>query len=196
MVKRYQIGILAPVIAFVSIAASIIMSPWFDWTQHDLSHLGMYENGSAAAIIFNGGLMATGVLMLIFFIGYTRSVDETSIQLLMLPFIIAMASLTLIGVFPAGSGPVHFIASLGFLLSFPFAMSIVGISWIRIESRRVFAAASLVVGILLLLMWILVLISPSFTFGAAIPETLTAVSAAIWLWLAWSRYMVRRTPPA
>lgn len=185
---------LAPVVAFVSIVISIVMSPWFDWALHDLSHLGMYENGFATALIFNGGLIVTGLLMLIFLIGYARNIDDSSKRLLMLPFVIAMASLALIGVFPVGSSPIHFIASLGFLLSFPFAMSIVGIYWIRILDRRVFAAASLAVGILLLLMWVLIMISPSFTFGVAIPEVLTAVSAAVWLWLAWSRYMVRRTP--
>jgi hypothetical membrane protein len=148
MLTRNYLGFLAPLIAFGSILVSITTSPWFDWAIHDLSHLGMYENGFAAALIFNGGLIVTGIMMVV-----------------------------------------------GFLLSFPVAMCIVGISWVRYQNRSIFALVSLVVGSSLILMWVMYLGGTSIFLGAAIPETLTAIAAAVWLWLSWSRFREVTTPP-
>lgn len=193
MPTRNYLGIVALLIAFGSILVSIAISPWFDWAVHDLSHLGIYENGLAAALIFNGGLIVTGVIMVIFLFDYAHRIGDPSSRLMLLPFVMAMVSLTLVGLFPAGSSPIHFLASLGFLLSFPVAMCIVGISWVRFQNRMVFAVASMVVGSSLILMWMAYLLGTSFFVGAAIPETLTAVTAAIWLWLAWARFRTVET---
>ena len=61
-------GVIAPVCALVSVGISIILSPWFSWTDNALSDLGV----SPVAPIFNGGLILTGILLSLFAIAVAR----------------------------------------------------------------------------------------------------------------------------
>jgi hypothetical membrane protein len=61
-------GALAPICAFLAIGISVALSPWFSWTNHTISDLGVSE----VAYIFNLGLILTGIFLLIFAIAYIR----------------------------------------------------------------------------------------------------------------------------
>lgn len=70
------IGVLAPLVAFLSIGISIALSPWFSWDNHALSDLGV----SPVAPIFNVGLMVTGILLAIFAIAFARTVRDNTLM--------------------------------------------------------------------------------------------------------------------
>ena len=56
-------GILSPIIGALMIALSIQSSPWFNWSDYALSHLGARGFGS---VLFNGGLPMTGAVLMMF----------------------------------------------------------------------------------------------------------------------------------
>lgn len=61
-------GVLAPLCAVTFIGTSILLSPWFSWTDNALSDLGI----SPVAPLFNSGLIITGFLVLILSITFAR----------------------------------------------------------------------------------------------------------------------------
>ena len=58
-------GVFGPLLVYVSIALSLVLSPWFNWEINALSDLG-HAVTSDAASIFNLGLMLSGFLMMIY----------------------------------------------------------------------------------------------------------------------------------
>ena len=62
--------VLAAIIALSAIGISLLISPWFSWESNALSDLGNYTNGTIAALVFNFGLIAAGICMLIFSLGF------------------------------------------------------------------------------------------------------------------------------
>ena len=70
MPKSNMRGFFAPLIALVAIALSIAISPGFSWFENALSDLGHYTRTDLgnfqliSAIVFNSGLVITGLLEL------------------------------------------------------------------------------------------------------------------------------------
>ena len=62
-------GMFIPVVIFTSLSVSIASSPWFTWTQHALSDLGIQENTAA---LFNYGMIFGGILALVFSFGLMK----------------------------------------------------------------------------------------------------------------------------
>ncbi len=62
-------GIFIPVVIFTCLWLSIASSPWFTWTQHALSDLGIQANTAA---LFNYGMILGGILTLIFSLGLIK----------------------------------------------------------------------------------------------------------------------------
>ena len=58
-------GVFGPLLVYVSIAVSLIISPWFSWETNALSDLGNAITSDAAAI-FNLGLLLSGFLLMIY----------------------------------------------------------------------------------------------------------------------------------
>ncbi|MFW9810621.1 MAG: DUF998 domain-containing protein, partial [Candidatus Thorarchaeota archaeon] len=93
------LGIISPLVALSTIAIAIILSlSWFTWEGNALSDLGNYDNGIPAAIIFNSGLVVTGLLLLIFTYSFVRSLSDLPTKIGMIPFFIALIFLILIGI--------------------------------------------------------------------------------------------------
>jgi len=63
-------GIVSQLVGLVVLLMVISSSPWFSWTESNLSVLGI--NGSATTL-FNSGLILIGFLSLIFAIGLRKN---------------------------------------------------------------------------------------------------------------------------
>ena len=195
MPRYTKIGFFAPFIALFTIALAIILSPGFDWLTNALSDLGHYTRTDlgpyklVGAIVFNSGLILTGVLLLLYAIWFFRWTKDIPTKIGVVPLIIALCFLIAIGVFSedvgaaiiAGSS-IHYWVSVGFFLTFPFAMWIVGVSWLRYPELRWFSVVSLLVPFISVFMWADYLNGTSI-WQQAVPEIVTAFSAIVWLWI-------------
>ena len=182
------IGFFAPFIALIGIMVSIAISPNFTWWGNALSDLGHYTRTDLgdlqlfSAIIFNTGLIVTGLMMLYFSISFIRKLGDDITKIGLLIFVASCIFLIAIGVFSENFSPTHFYVSVGFFLTFPFAMWAVMLSWLRFPNLRWFAVVSLVIPFVSLLMWT-DLGMGSIWVGVAIPEIVTALSAIVWVWI-------------
>lgn len=184
------LGIIGPLVALAAIAIAIMLSlSWFTWDGNALSDLGNYDNGILAAIIFNVGLVLTGILLLIFTYCFTKSITDLPTKIGVLPFFIALGFLIAIGVFSENAGVIHFYVSVGFFASFPFAMWFVGIGLLRFRKLWWFSLISIILPFFSIYMWTSWFggMFPFWT-GNAIPEITTAMTGIGWLWVIWLLY--------
>jgi len=163
-------GMLLPVVVFTSIGFALLRSPWFRWTQHALSDLGVE---SATATLFNSSMILGGFLAFIFSLGLMRTLsNKTGAYLLCL----SSFALIGIGVFPETVFTLHFIVSTAFFVLLTISLLIIGLKIKQDQFERnmgVLATLFAVVAIcstILLVPW----------EGIAIPETLACFPAFIW----------------
>lgn len=130
-------ALLAPVIAFGAIAASVWLSPWFDAVKHPLSDLGgvpghadIWGSRGAAGVIFNGGLVAAGSLGLVLAVYLSRIVGGSrpgrAGAWLLGADVLALAA---VGALPETTGAAHTVASYVFFLLMPFALVPLGLAF-------------------------------------------------------------------
>ncbi len=163
-------GVAAPVVALSCIFLAVSLSPWFSWTANALSDLGV----GGAAWVFNSGLMAGGILTMVFASGLLvafrgRALGRVGAVLL---FFDAVA-LFGIGLFSEAAGAIHGYFSVAFFVLLPLALFLLGASMVRAGSRK-FGFFTLSAGILAVLPW---------TFGwdgVAVPEAISALAASVW----------------
>ena len=188
-------GLIAPLIALMCIAISILLSPNFSWVENALSDLGHWTrtdidpNPFVRALIFNLGLISTGVLLIIITLVFMRELDDKLTIVALFPFLLAAGFLALIGLFSEdtlvhiGDDSLHYIASLGFFITFPIAMWFMGISWLRFPRVRWFSIVSLLLPCVSIYLWWGTYRNIFPWTGVAIPEFLTALTAITWFWL-------------
>ncbi len=162
-------GILAPIVALVFIGASIMMHPEFNFPDYALSHLGALDTPDH--IIYNVGMVLTGLMGMLFSCGVPRLVNTKIGILGILVFAAGFFSLALVGVFPGGTSP-HNTVSMAF-----FTLSTFGILILALD--QLLKTATRAWGILLLALIALGLVSATLVgkvphLGAAIPETIGA----------------------
>ncbi len=180
-------GFIGPLVALGAITVAIALSPWFTWPGNALSDLGCYANGLPAAIVFNTGLILTGLLVLPFVYSLIRSVTDKWTKVGLIPYFMALLFLIAIGVLSEDFGRIHFYVSLGFFASFPWSMWAIGINWsIRFKELRWFGLLSIPLPLLSIYMWG-GWYGGLFPFwsGNSIPEITTGMSAIGWLWAVW-----------
>jgi hypothetical membrane protein len=136
-------GVFAPIVAFSCIAFAIYYSPWFTWTGNWLSDLGgmpgeepIWAARGVASIVFNIGLIITGVLGIIF--AYTvrkLPMFNTFLGRIGTNFLLlnTIAQCT-IGIFPETTGHPHTAASLAFF--FLIFMSLLPIGTVIRKTNR------------------------------------------------------------
>lgn len=182
--RKSMVGLFGPLVAVAAILTAIALSPWFTWEGNALSDLGRYANGLPAAIVFDAGLVLTGVMMLLFTIWFIQKVSDVFTKIGLVPYVVATIFLTLIGVFSEDFGHIHFIVSVGFFASFPFAMWMVGIGFLRYSHLRWFSVVSIILPFFSLYVWVGYYggLFPFLT-GVAIPEFTTALTAIAWVWI-------------
>ena len=164
-------GVAAPAVAFSCIFLAISMSPWFSWSANALSDLGVGES----ALVFNSGLMAGGILTMVFAAGLFvtfrgRALGRVGAVLL---FFDAVA-LFGIGLFSEAAGEIHSYFSVTFFVLFPISLFLLGAGAVMVGSKK-FGSFTIVDGVLAVIPWV-------FSWdGVAIPEAISALVASIWI---------------
>jgi hypothetical membrane protein len=134
------IGILAPIAAWISITVAIIMSPWFSFTENYLSDLGgspdsdrLWDTHGYASLIFNFGLVAAGILGLVFSVGIRRYKMFRTPPGNIGTVIMMLVSIALVGIglFSETTGVIHTFFSVVFFVLVGVALLFLGIDQLR-----------------------------------------------------------------
>ena len=173
-------GILIPIVLFLSLACALSYSPWFNWTQHALSDLGI---SGVSSFFFNSGMVICGILAFIFSLGLSRIlVNKIGVYLLC----ISSLAMIGIGIFPETIGGLHFVVSATSFMLLTVSLLIVGLTITRNKTERpigilvfVFIVPALIGSLILL---------PSLK-GIAISETLVWFPAFFWMMIYGLRMM-------
>lgn len=164
------LGLVAPLLAIAFIAASIALSPWFNWGTDALSDLGHSVN-SKVAPLFNFGLLLSGFLTITFAVTNFRNHAKYTSYFLTL---VGLA-LQLVATFDEVYKPLHFQVSVLFFVALGFA----SICYF-IEKRSVLALSALIIGSV---SWILYGLE-IYTAGIAVPEIVSSMATVTWVMLA------------
>jgi len=166
-------GIASQLVGATVVLVVISGSPWFSWTENDLSILGV--EGSAAAV-FNWGLILTGLLSLIFAIGLWKSLIRSRAGYFgMASLILGSISISAVGVFPRTINLPHDSASIAFFVLITMALVLVGVAAI-VTSQIVWGVLSLAAGALMLVFMLV----PWPWSGGAIEQLLSCLPWALW----------------
>jgi hypothetical membrane protein len=117
-------GIASQLIALTMILVVTVNSPWFSWTEYNISVLGV--EGSMKTL-FNWGLILTGLLSLIFAIGLRKNLLLSRPgQYGVISLIIGSMGVATIGIFPRSIDLPHDVASVVFFLFLILAFLLIG----------------------------------------------------------------------
>jgi hypothetical membrane protein len=171
-------GVLAPVIGFMCVLFAVASYSQFSWFDNALSDLGVV--GGVTAVLFNFGLIVSGVLTFVFGLGLFaflhKKVPGVAGALI---FILDAWALTLIGIFPESARPMHYYASVAFFALFPVSMFLICAEFLS-SSRIKMGLLTFITATFAAIVWII-----QFTVtpvpGVAIPETLSALAASAWV---------------
>jgi hypothetical membrane protein len=171
-------GVLAPIIAFAFVLSAIASHSQFSWLDNALSDLGVVEG--ATAILFNLGLILSGVLTLIFGLGLFMLLRNKVLGFAgTLILAVGALALALIGIFPESVRPMHYYASVSFFALFPISMLLICAEFLS-SSRTKMGLFTFVTAGFAAIVW-----TVQFTVrpvpGVAIPETLSALAALAWI---------------
>lgn len=171
-------GIVGPFYAFLSIMIAILFSyQWFTWTGNALSDLGHPLLHPTSALIFNSGLIIGGIVTIFFVLGLAMNVRKNIIALVGTGMLlVATLALICVGVFNETFSPWHFIFSVTLFASMAFTLLIFGAAMAINKPTRWFGITTLLLGVVAASPWLLM----SWAH-AAIPETISAVTAYVWI---------------
>ncbi|TFG10594.1 DUF998 domain-containing protein [Candidatus Thorarchaeota archaeon] len=181
--RMLLLGIVGPLVSLLCIALAIPLSPWFTWFGNALSDLGNYNNGFAVAILFNSGLIISGLSCFLFTIWFLTKTRSIALRFGMIVFAISNVFLILIGIFSENAGSIHFTVSVGFFATFPFAMWIAAADFLRFKETRLYSIPSIVLPFASIYLWYITFTDSAPWTGVAIPEIVTALTAILWLYL-------------
>jgi hypothetical membrane protein len=170
-------GFLAPVLAFAFILLAVASHPQFSWLDNALSDLGVVSG--VTAVLFNSGLIGSGILCFIFATGLFVFLGERALGRTG-AFVLVLASLALvaIGVFPESVRSVHYFVSVAFFVLLPVSMLfIVGAFWLMGQVRM--AVLTFLAAVVAAAPWVL-LFSVRYVSGVAIPEFVSGLAGAVW----------------
>jgi len=170
-------GVLAPFFAFALIFLAVASYPQFSWLDNALSDLGVVP--SVTAVLFNCGLIVSGVLCFIFATGVFAFLGVKTVGRVG-AFFLVLASLALvaIGIFSESFGSVHFFVSVAFFVFLPVSMIVVvGAFWLMRQVRM--AVFTLLTAVAAAAPWIL-LVLVRYVSGVAVPEVVSAFAGSVW----------------
>jgi len=174
-------GILGVVVAYSAIALSIHLSPWFSWTDHALSDLGARPPSD---IVYNVGLMASSIPLLILGIGFWRLFRDPSGRAGAILYGMCTISLFLVGYFPTPAGKIHSYASLAFFAFLSLSLLAFALSGFRTKRARLGCFALLLAAVSIGV-WVATVAVAAFRLlpwkGVAIPEIVAALSMTAWI---------------
>jgi len=173
-------GILIPIVIFTGIALAMIHSPWFEWTEHALSDLGI---DGISAFFFNNGMIIGGILTFIFSLGLMRFLSNKTGA-----YILCASSLALIGIglIPETIFYLHFFTSSSFFILLTLSFLIIGLTTKKNQFEKS-------MGVLATVFAFLAIISIVFIIpwnGIAIPESLSCFPAFIWCMITGTKMVI------
>jgi len=177
MPRGNMIGFIGPLISFSCILVATLILSGFDWTSNALSDLGSWFRTDlgdlqiVSAILFNGGLIVTGLMILYFVIWLMMQTSDLPSKIAFLFFAGSAVLLTGIGVFSEDFSFFHFWTAVPFFLSIPVVLGLTGLVWIRVSEMRMYA----IILIILSLTSLVILFRPWFSLSLAVFETLEAI---------------------
>ncbi|MFW9957998.1 MAG: DUF998 domain-containing protein [Candidatus Odinarchaeota archaeon] len=172
-----MIGIVGPLISFICILISTLILSGFDWASNALSDLGSWfrtDLGNlqiVSAIVFNGGLIVTGLMIFYFIIWLVKQINDLPSKIVLLFFAGSAILLAGIGVFSEDFSFFHFWTAVPFFFSIPIALGLVGLVWIRLSEMRVPG----IVLFILSLMSVLIMFQGWMSLSIAVFETIEAI---------------------
>ena len=179
-------GIITPILAFISISLAIGSFPQFNWMNNALSDLGIVPG--VTSVVFNCGLMASGVMGFIFATGLFMLLKKSVVgSTATVVFALATIALISVGVFPESVRPVHYLVSVAFFVLLPISLIVVtGAFWLAGQVRM--AIFTLTTAFATAIPWILHF-SIHYVAGVAIPEIISALAVSIWVLVASSKML-------
>jgi hypothetical membrane protein len=176
-------GVVAVVVTIGSILAATVVSPGFSWQSNALSNLGVTstEVGTQTTVVlFNGGLVAGGVVGVVFGYALLRAATTRAEYAVIGLLAITLALMALVGVFPQGTGP-HFPVAGGFYLMISVSLWADALVRWR-EGTRAWTITSGLAGTANIAAW-LVWIAAGAPWGVAVPEMIGALIFGGWVCL-------------
>jgi len=166
--RKYALfGIIGPSLAYLFIAVSILLSPWFSWESNALSDLG-HAVRSDAAPLYNFGLLIGGFFVMIYAVTAFSAHAKYSSYCLLIPALF----LQLVATFDEVYGFIHFLVSILLFVSFGFASIVYAV-----EKKSILALSAFAVGFLT---WTLYG-AGVYIAGVAVPETISSVAVTSWV---------------
>jgi hypothetical membrane protein len=171
-------GFLAPVFAFALIFSAIISYPQFSWVDNALSDLGVVAG--ITAVLFNSGLIISGVLCFVFTTGLFVFLKERTVgRVGAFGFALGSLALFAMGVFPENVPPVHYFVSVMFFVLLPESMLVIAEAfWLRYQVWM--AVFTLLVAVAAAAPWVLYF-SIHYVSGVAVPEAVSAFAGSMWV---------------
>ncbi|MDH4221891.1 MAG: DUF998 domain-containing protein [Candidatus Bathyarchaeota archaeon] len=168
--RKYALfGVVGPLVAYLFIGVSIVLSPWFSWWSNALSDLGHFVDSDVASL-YNFGLLLAGFFIIIYSITAFRNHAKYSSCCLLVSALI----LQLVATFDEVYGSLHVIVSILLFVSLGLASIVYAV-----ERKSVLALAAFVIG---LGSWILYW-AGMYSAGVAVPETISSVVTVSWVML-------------
>lgn len=172
-------GVFGPLLVYISILLSLVLSPWFSWESNALSDLGRAVTSDAAPI-FNLGLLLAGFLMMIYALTvFQKHAKYSSFCLLVSTFLVQ-----LLAVFNEVYGSLHYVVAVPHFVM----LSLTSIVY-TVEKR---SAVALSTFIIVMFSWLLYGLN-IFNIGIAVPET---VSKLVLAWIMYSAIKIYISKPA
>ena len=154
-------GIFGPILVYVSIGISLVLSPWFSWESNALSDLGHAVNSNVASI-FNFGLLLAGFFLMI----YAATVFKKHARYSSFCLLVSTFLVQLLAAFNEVYGSLHYAVAVPHFVM----LSLTSIVY-TIEKR---SAIALITFIIVLGSWILYGLN-IFNIGIAVPETISKI---------------------
>ena len=185
MPKGNLIGFIGPMISFITIAASISILPGFSWSDNPLSDLGSWfrsdlgELQFVSAVLFNGGLIITGLMVLYFIIWLIKQIGDTPSKVALSIFACTSILLAGIGIFSEDYHLGHIFTAVPFFLLIPIALGAIGVVWFRLSEMRFLGIVSIILCTISLLIMFQLAVT---TLSTAVFEILEAIVVMGWVW--------------
>ena len=183
-------GIASQLIGLTALLVAVSAFSWFSWTENYVSVLGV--EGSAT-VLFNCGLILSGVFSLIFAIGLgsnlISSLSSRLGRLGVTSLILGSIALSAMGIFPRSIEWLHNSASIVFLWSIALALILIGVAVIM-ESHRSWGWLSLSAGVLVVVFQLI----PWPWSGGAIQQLLSCLPWSLWT-IVFSAVLLTRDGP-
>jgi hypothetical membrane protein len=163
------LGVIGPLLIYITIIFSVILSPWFNWETNTLSDLGNSLH-SEVAPLFNVGLLLAGFFLMIYSLTvFKKHAKYSSYCLLVSTFFIQ-----LLATFNEAYGFLHYVVAIPHFV----ILSITSIVY-TLEKSSSFAITTFLI---VMISWF-IYFSKIIEIGIAIPETL---SKLVLLWIMFS----------